>query len=84
MLARPLGRDVDDCPRPETGGGEGNPRSREYSELARLCFECSLRGRDEGSGGVSRCADEVARRRAPVTSAAAAAFAALCAVSDVL
>jgi len=72
---RPLGRDKEDWPRDDTGGCEGNPRRREYSELARLCFECALRGL-EVSGGVSRFAEEVARRRAPVISAAEFAAAA--------
>jgi hypothetical protein len=53
-------------------GGDGNPRRREYSELARECFEFWLRGR-VGSGGVSRLADDVARRRVPGFSAATAA-----------
>jgi len=76
-LVRPLGRDCP--PRGETGGGEGNPRKSEYSELARLCLECWLRGR-EGSGGVSRFAEDVARRRAPVISAAEIAAVVLLAI----
>jgi hypothetical protein len=66
-LVRPLGRDKGGWPLDAAGGGDGNPRRREYSELARLCFECSLKGLP-GSGGVSRFADEVARRRAPGSS----------------
>ncbi len=71
---RPLGRDKGGIGRPrdaaveDGGGGEGNPRSRENSELARECLEFWLRGRT-GSGGASRLADDVARLRVPGASA---------------
>ncbi len=77
---RPLGRDKGGRGRPrdaaveDCGGGEGNPRSRENSELARECLEFWLRGRT-GSGGASRLADDVARLRVPGASATAALMA---------
>ena len=73
-MVRPFGRDNEDWPLEETGGGWGNPRRRENSELARLCLDCWLSGlATDGSGGFSRFADDVALRRGPEGSTGVAA-----------
>lgn len=64
-----LALDVRVGPLDGTGGGDERPLAIEYSELARLCLECWLMGLEAaGSGGFSKCADEIARRRGPGSS----------------
>lgn len=66
-MVRPLGLEDSGGPLDDgTGGGDVRPLAIEYSELARLCLDCWLPGlEDAGSGGFSRCAEDIARRRGP-------------------